>query len=530
MSKREKMPISRVRNSGLSQPDQWLIDWVRDTPSDSGVSVNASSSLTYSTIWQAVSVLAGDVGQLPLDRYMRSGDDGKDREVDRGHVTHNLVRWQANKWMTAQDFWEAMMVYALLWGNGVAEIERDTAGRAIGLTPLMPDRTQLEFNNGVPLIVTRQGEDRDDIASYRAIAYPNCLHIKGLSWSGVWGISVFKNARDSWGLGLAHEKYANKFFGNSARPSGALETPEALDDGAYDRIRKDWEKIHRGLDNVGRTVILEQGTKFNPMSFNNVDAQWIEGRQFQRGEVASWFNLPPHKVGDMKDATFSNIEEQNRSYLGNSLMRWLVKIAVECRRKLLNDNEQAADSHFFEHNTAALLRGDLKTRFEAYAVAINNRVMNPNEARQRENLPAFEGGDEFLVPLNIGQGGADKEPNAPGESNDQPQQDANKESFRAQLDYLSDVEAKRIAREAERPDKITNFMEKFYATAWPRRMRDMLTPWGQADQADAWCQRSLEILDQIVGTATPDQLKSAVDDALADWPGRVDALVREVFK
>jgi len=524
----------RVQNSGLNQPDPWLIDWVRDTPSDSGVSVNSETALTYSTIWQAVSVLAGDVGQLPFDCYKREGKDGADRAIDRKHYAQERVRWRANPYMSAQDFWETMMVYALLWGNGVAEVERDGGGRIVSMTPLLPDRTWLEWDGGTPWIVTRQGEDREDLTSYRAIRYQDVVHIKGLSWDGVWGISVIKKARNSWGLGLSQEKYANKYFANDARPSGTLETPEVLDDKAYERLRSDWKKIHEGLDNVGRIAILEQGSKFNPMSFTNRDSQWLESRQFQRSEIAGWFVLPPHKVGDMKDATFSNIEEQNRSYLATSLMRWLVKIANECREKLLSTTEKRKDSHFFEHNTAALLRGDLKTRFESYAVGINNRILCPNEARRFENLPAFDGGDEFLVPMNIGQGGADNNPNDPDPTPEPKKngqaQDANKESFRAQLDYVADVEAKRIAHEAKRPDKITAFMEKFYATAWPRQMRDLLTPWGQADRADEWCQRSLEILDQVVGTATPEQLEPAIAEVLKEWPGRVDALIREVYR
>jgi len=526
--------MPRPQNTGVAQPESWFVDWIRGGASDSGVTVTADSSLTYSTIWQAVNVLAGDVGQLPLDRYKRTGDDGQDREVDRAHVTQNLVRWRANEFASAQDFWETLMVYALLWGNGMAEIERDERGRAVSFTPLLPDRTHMEIlTNGRPLVVTRQGDDYDDLGSYRAIRYSNVFHLKGISWNGLWGVSVIEKARNSWGLGLSQEKYANKYFANDARPSGTLETPEVLDDKAYARLRADWKRIHEGLDNVGRIAILEQGSKFNPMSFTNRDSQWLESRQFQRGEIASWFNLPPHKVGDMKDATFSNIEEQNRNYLNTSLMRWLVKIAAECREKLLTDGEKAKDSRFFEHNTAALLRGDLETRMNAYAVAINNRVMCPNEARRRENLPAFDGGDEFLVPLNIGQGGGDNAPNDPDPTPDAntggQAQDANKEAFRAQLNYIADVEAKRIRQEARKPDRFIAFMERFYSVQWPRQVRDLLTPWGQAERAEAWCARSLEILDQVVGTASAPRFADAIEDVLKEWPGRVEAMVKDIF-
>lgn len=55
------------------------------------------------------------------------------------------------------------------------------------------------------------------------------------------------------------------------------------------------------------------------------------------------------------------------------------------------------DSIEFEFNFDALLRADLKSRFESYRVAIASGVMTPNEARQYENLPAKEGGDKLYM-------------------------------------------------------------------------------------------------------------------------------------
>ncbi|MEZ5811704.1 MAG: phage portal protein [Rhizobiaceae bacterium] len=65
----------------------------------------------------------------------------------------------------------------------------------------------------------------------------------------------------------------------------------------------------------------------------------------------------------------------------------------------------ARRSHIIEHDLAGLLRGDLAARYSAFATAITNGFMSPNEARRTENMPPREGGDEFLQPLNMGQSG-----------------------------------------------------------------------------------------------------------------------------
>jgi len=524
----DRAPWVRGESSGLANPKQWLIDWVTGGSSDAGVKVNAEKALTYSTIWQACSVICGDVGQLPVNVYRRTGDD-MDKEIDRRHPAFKLVRHRPNPCMSWQDFAETMMLYALIWGNGVAEIKRDNRGRPVQLTPLLPDRTWLETVDGVPWIVTRQGENKEDIASYRKIRYENVLHIKGLSWDGLWGISVVAKARNSWGLGLAKEKYANKFFSNHAMPTGTLEHPGSFrDENAIKRLRKDWQDIHEGLDNVGRVAILEQGMKFNPMSYNNKDSQWLDGRKFQRSEISGWFNLPPHKVGDLEKATFTNIEEQNRSYLQTSLMRWLVKWTEECREKLLSEREKDQDSHFFEFNVDALLRGDIKSRYEAYRIALGGApFLKQNEVRRKENLPGVEGGDEIRNPLNMDDpGGSDNEEKDKAEA----AQDAIKEAFRNQLAYFADVEAKRIRSEARDPKKFTDWMDRFYGDGgWSSRLREHLTAWGRAQIAERWCEESREILDLVVSSATAEQLGDAIDDALADWPGRIDTWTRHCF-
>lgn len=529
-------PSIRGETSGLTHPRQWLIDWVTGGESDSGVKVNAEKALTYATIWQACSVICGDVGQLPLNVYKRSGDDDLDKEVDRKHQAFGLTRHRPNPYMSWQDFAETMTLYAILWGNGVAEIKRDSRGRPVQLTPLLPDRTWLEVVDGRPWIVTRQGEDTKATASYRKIRYENVLHIRGLSWDGIWGINVVAKARNSFGLGLGQEKYANKYFSNHAMPMGTLEHPGKFTDAsAVERLRRDWGKIHEGLDNVGRVAILEQGMKFNPMSFNNRDSQWLEGRKFQRGEIASWFNLPPHKVGDLEKATFTNIEEQNRSYLQTSLMRWLVKWQEELREKLLTEREKQEDSHFFEFNVAALLRGDIKSRYEAYKTGLGGApFLTQNEVRRMESMPGIEGGDEIRNPLNMADpGGEENDEDDQAGANDaggRGGQDPVKEAFRRQLLYFADVEARRIRAEAKEPAKFTDWVDRFYGDGgWSARLREHLTPWGFADQADAWCAESARILELVVSTATPAELAGAVDEALAGWPGRVDATVRDCF-
>ena len=48
-------------------------------------------------------------------------------------------------------------------------------------------------------------------------------------------------------------------------------------------------------------------------------------------------------------------------------------------------------------NVDSLLRGDLKTRMEAHATAIQNGIKTPNEARETEGMESKLAGDDLMI-------------------------------------------------------------------------------------------------------------------------------------
>ena len=56
------------------------------------------------------------------------------------------------------------------------------------------------------------------------------------------------------------------------------------------------------------------------------------------------------------------------------------------------------------------MRTDLTTRAAAYASLITSRVLCPNEVRELENRPPYEGGDVFVNPNTTLDGGAGIDP------------------------------------------------------------------------------------------------------------------------
>ena len=405
--------------------------------------------MTYSAVWAAINLIAGTVGVLPLPVFKRL-ERGKEK-VPQDPI-YKLLHDRPNEFMDPMTFRETITGHVLTWGNGYAEIERDNAGRPVALWPLLPNKVE-------PKIVDKRlvYEVTTDTRKV-TLQDLQVLHIKGLGWDGLKGYSVIRMAAESLGLGLAAEKYGAQFFGNGARPNGVLEHPGTLTKPAMDALSGSWDDKHAGLTNAQRTAILFEGMKYHAIGIPPEDAQFLQTRQFQVTDVARWYCVPPHMLAEMTNATFSNIEHQSIDFVNHTLMRWLVRWQHECNWKLFSAPRRR--TFFCEFTTAALLRGDTKTRFEAYTMGRNGGWLSPNDIRELENANPIEGGDTYLEPLNMKPIG--EQPNE--EPDEEPEDDT--ERSRA---LLTDAWGRIVTREVNairkalnKPDEFHRFLTDFY--------------------------------------------------------------------
>ena len=360
--------------------------------SASGVAVSEESSLRQATVLACVRLLANSTAMLPLPVYRRI-KRGKVREYS--HALYPLLQEQANPEMTAFELRRWLMQGVLLWGNGYAEIEWSPAGQVVAFWPLHPGQMTVMRRNGAVVYSYTLANGRvAELPAYRV------LHLRGLTGDGLVGYSVIRELmRESVGLAAAMQEFGARFFSNGARPGLVVTHPGQLSDKALKNLQASWSSAHEGLSNSHRVRILEEGMKAEPLGIPPDEAQFLESRKFQVTEIARAFGVPPHLIGDLDRATFSNIEHQGIEFGQYSLYPYLRQIEQAINARCLTADER--QYLFVEHVTEALLKTDIKTRYEAHVMAIQNGWMTRNEVRAIENLNAVAGGDTFLVPLNM---------------------------------------------------------------------------------------------------------------------------------
>ena len=291
------------------------------------------------------------------------------------------------------------MTHLLLYGNAFAQIIRNGKGEVIALYPLMPDRMKVDRDEHGHIYYEYQKyqDEAPTMKNGSVILKPtDVLHIPGLGFDGLVGYSPIAMAKNAIGMASACEEYGASFFANGASPGAVLEHPGVLKD--PEKVRKAWNEAYGGPNKANRVAVLEEGMKFTPISTNPQEAQFLETRKFQLDEIARIFRIPPHMIGDLEHATFSNIEEQSLEFVQYTLQPWLVRWEQAIQRALLTPEEKK--TIFVRFNVDGLLRGNYQTRMQGYATGINNGFLCPNDVRQLENMdliPDELGGNTFMV-------------------------------------------------------------------------------------------------------------------------------------
>lgn len=335
--------------------------------------------------------------------------DGNKRSRIQGHPADWLLHVAPNSELSAYTFRETLLFWALTWGNGYAEIERDGSLRPIALWPIEPDRADPQRDAAGALVY----EVRNSGTGRATIPARDMFHLRGPGWNGLKGYSPIDLARESIGLGLACQKFGGAFFGNGATPGGVIEAPDTLElsPDAKNILLKEWNQVHRGPGKYGKVTYLDGGMKYKPISIAPESAQFLETRQHQVLEIARWYKVPPHKIYELTRATYNNVEQHQIEFLTETLVPWIVRLEQEADAKLLGPYQRGR--LYTKIKPEALLRGDIKTRYEAYALGRQWGWLSINDVRELEDMdPIPDGGDEYLTPLNMREAGDQLQPSA----------------------------------------------------------------------------------------------------------------------
>ncbi|ERM17254.1 phage portal protein [Brevibacillus laterosporus] len=362
----------------------------------SGVTVNEETALRYITVYSCVRVLAETLGSLPLSVHLTRSDGGSDKAQD--HPVYELIHDLPNDEMTTQTWREASMGHLTLSGNCYSIITHNNKGQVVDLYPVdwhMVDPKRNPSTGKIEYHIVDRGK-------VEVFPIEKVFHIPGFGFDGIKGYSPIRMAAESIGIGMAASEFSARFYGQGMNIGGVLEHPSELSDEAYGRLQTWIEEKGSGMANSWLPLILEGGMKFSRIPMPLTDAQFVETRKFTRDEIGGLFRVPPHMIGNLERATFSNIEHQGIEFVQHTMLPYITRWEQAINWKLFTKDEREK-GYYARFNLSGLLRGDYKSRQEGLAIMRQNGVINADTWRGLEGMNPIDGpeGQEYLVNGNM---------------------------------------------------------------------------------------------------------------------------------
>lgn len=397
-------PRASLNNPGgvvINTPQQ-LEDALRTGQlSESGEHVSPERALTLSAAYGCVRLISGAVATLPLQVKRRI--DEHNRESASDDPVWRLLNRKPNAWQKPHQFKRMMQAHVLLRGNAYALKVAGVRGLQ-ALIPLHPDRVKPRQLDDWSVVYEWTRKDGSRVT----FKQDQILHLYGLTLDGFTGVTPITYARETLGTALSMDRYVGRTMRKGARVSGAMQKKEGeLSETAYNRLKESLEEYRSGGDDEGSFLLLEEGLEWKPMSLTIADMAWIEAKKLSRSEICMFYGVPPSMIGDNSGSDSNwgtGLEQKSNGFVAYGLDDHLVMWEEGVTADLLTSEDLYA-----RFNRAALVKGDIKTRFAAYGSALQWGWVSPDDVRSWEDMnPRSDGkGGQYYPPPNTA-GGNDK--------------------------------------------------------------------------------------------------------------------------
>lgn len=349
--------------------------------------VDSNNVFQVNAIYGAVSLIADTISTLPISAYVRR---------DGARIPFRPTPAWVNKPdvdTTKEAFYGAVIVSLLLDGNAFVRVYSNARGEVVNLTVLNPHHVEIERNGLGRVMFKVQGEENllstDDVIFIPDVVRPG--HIRG--------VSRVEALKENFGLAIALQNYAAKFFGSGTQTSGVIEYPGNLTAEQAKALQEGFDARHRGWGRAHRTAIISGGAKYVPTSVENDKAQFLDSRRMAVEDVARAFNIPSNLLNIPGSQSFASVEQNNLAFVTHTLRPIVQKL--EGAFSPLMQRTEGGENAFIKFSLDGLLRADINSRMSAYSTGLNAGFLTINDVRRLEDLRPIEdvSADTVRVPL-----------------------------------------------------------------------------------------------------------------------------------
>lgn len=359
------------------------LSWLGGT---SGTLATSKTAFTLSAFYNGVDQLSNDVAKLPKSVKRKVGAYRNDIPE---HPVNYLISQSPNALMTSFDFFKVVVVLVIIKGNAFARIKRNAFTAKVESFTLWNSEDVKVYKSGDKLVYDHKGDlfDAEEV-----------LHFKHFTFDGIMGISLISFAAKQLGISLDSQDFQQTVYKDRGMGYGVIESDLPVKKENKIIIEESFSSKMASASKF-KVPMLDEGMKYKSISVTPAEAQFLESNKAGVLDVARWLNIAPHKLKDLTNANYSNIQQQSIEHIQDSMLPWIMPMEQEINRKVFSEKEKA--DHYVKFNEKVLLRGDLQARKDFYTAMVYSGNMTRNEVRALEDMNPLEGLDEPLQPVNM---------------------------------------------------------------------------------------------------------------------------------
>lgn len=358
--------------------------------------ISEEDALSISAVLSAVDLISSTIARLPIHIYKEAEKGESIALVDdkRDFLLNN----EPNNVLNGLSLKKRIVMDYLFYGNSYVVPERHRNDfLSLHHIPARQVHITKYAHKDKPYIVNAEIEVKGIDGSNGGIFSPDELIIvlknseDGLSSKGVLELNS-----ELFELAMRQQKYSTSILQNGSLPLAVLEVPSKLTEKAINNIKQSWISNYTGGSNVGKTVVLEEGVQYKPVSLNPNELDLTATKKTVMSDIARIFGIPESMIN--ADANKYNSNEQNNIYfLQYTLSPIISSIEVALDRALLLEDEKKQGYHF-KFDTRDILATTESEKIDSTIKGLKGGLFGMNEARVRHGLREIDN-DYMLLSL-----------------------------------------------------------------------------------------------------------------------------------
>lgn len=374
-----------------------------------GVQVaNLSTAQLYRTqpnLRAVVGFLADNAAQIPLKVHDRRGDDDRPRVLDS---TAALLLQHPNADTTPFELKRQIYSDLYLYGRCLCLVLPDAGSDSGWQIRQVPATWVVDYRGNWPFAPESVTISNNGLAV--EVPAERFVLFHGYDPADPMGAaSPVEALKDVLFEQVESNRFRRQMWTRGGRFNAYITRPkdvEPWDDVSFDRFKATWDESWAGdaASQGGKLPILEDGMEIRQVQFNSRDAQWDAAKRLGREDVAGVYHVNPALIWPGSGQTYASAKDNARALYNDTLAPMLMQVTDRLNGFLLPMVDEPP-SHYVAYDITIKTAGSFEEQVQALQTATGAPILTRNEARAKLDLPAIEGGDELVVPLNVLTGG-----------------------------------------------------------------------------------------------------------------------------